>query len=339
MLAVLLELGNGRPTTVRALAEQHHVSPRTIQRDLDSLQRIGVPVWTRTGPAGGVGLVDGWRSPVTGMTASELQTLILGEAGSRDLGLQSDFAAARLKMLSASSALGTGPHRTHERFLLDNEAWFNTPDPPLSLSEVARSVWDGRRLSFDYVARPHQSARETGASPVPEAPPRPRRRTVDPLGLVLKTDRWYLVAARRGTPRTYRLSRMSDVQVHAGSASRPADFSLAEYWRESSAAFEGSVAALPVRLSVPLDSLEVLAHAVPGDDTRIAIDDGTHCDDRLEIRLRMESVDIAASQLMAVPGTEVHDPSELRRLVYEHAVSIATRNRPPSTGDDGTRDL
>ena len=333
MLAILLELGNARPTTAQALAEQHQVSTRTIQRDIASLQQIGVPVWTRTGPAGGVGLVEGWRSPITGMTAAELQTLIIGESGSRDLGLQDDFTAARLKMLSAASPLGPRPERTHERFLLDNEAWFTPTDRPTSLAEVARSVWDGRRLSFDYASRSHVDAAASG-SPAPEGSTRRGRRSVDPLGLVLKTDRWYLVAARRGTLRTYRLSRMSDVEVQTEQVERPAEFSLAEYWRESRGAFEASLASLPVRLSLPMASAEALAASVPGAGTRMAISEADGDGERMEIRLHMESVEIASSQLMGVPGAEVLEPAELRRKIHERAAALATGNQPRDT--DGT---
>ena len=318
MLTVLLELGNGRPTTVHALAQRHRVTPRTIQRDLAALQQIGVPVWTRTGPAGGVGLVEGWRSPVTGMTATELQTLILGEAGARDLGLHDDFTAARLKMLSAGSVIGESPARTHDRFLLDSGAWFAAPDRPEALADVARSVWDGHRLSFDY---------PSGASATRD------RRTVDPLGLVLKTDRWYLVAARRGTPRTYRLSRISAVRVHAESAQRPAEFSLADYWHTSRAAFEASLAALPVLVSLPAASEAALCASVPGESTHAALEAARHsrdasAGDRLTLRLHMESVEIAASQLLAIPGAEVHEPVELRRLLHERAAELAALNRP-----------
>ncbi|SMY11756.1 helix-turn-helix transcriptional regulator [Brevibacterium jeotgali] len=327
MLAVLLELGNARPTTAQALAERHHVSTRTIQRDIAALQQIGVPVWTRTGPAGGVGLVDGWRSPVTGMTAVELQTLIIGEAGSRDLGLHDDFTAARLKMLSAASQLGPSPERTHERFLLDNEAWFAPSDRPAALAEVARSVWEGRRLSFDYAFRSHVEAAASGSAAA-QSPLRRGRRSVDPLGLVLKTDRWYLVAARQGTLRTYRLSRMSHVEILTEQCARPAEFSLAEYWRESRGTLEASLASLPVRLSLPMASAEVLVAAVPGPGTRTAISEADCDGDRLEIRLHMESVDIASSQLMGVPGVEVLEPAELRREIHERAEALRVRNQP-----------
>src|SRR5690625_6466738 len=91
LLAILMELTRLPRTTVATLAERYGVSSRTLQRDISVLPEMGVPVWTRTGPAGGVGLVEGWGSPIAGMTAPELQALIIGEAGARGLGLHTDF--------------------------------------------------------------------------------------------------------------------------------------------------------------------------------------------------------------------------------------------------------
>lgn len=214
----------------------------------------------------------------------------------------------------------------------DDEAWFIPSDRPTALAEVARSVWDGRRLSFDYASRSHVDAAASG-SPAAERSTRQGRRSVDPLGLVLKTDRWYLVAARRDTLRTYRLSRISDVEVQTEQVERPAEFSLAEHWRESCGAFEASLASLPVRLSLPMASAEALAASVPGTDTRTAIREVDGNGERMEIRLHMESVEIAASQLMGVPGVEVLEPAELRRTICERAASLATGNQPRDTDD------
>lgn len=49
-------------------------------------------------------------------------------------------------------------------------------------------------------------------------------RTVDPLGLVLEAGTWYLVAAHRGQPRTYRqvLPLGADAEVLAPAALREA---------------------------------------------------------------------------------------------------------------------
>src|SRR5690625_7606268 len=103
LLAILMELTRLPRTTVATLAERYGVSSRTIQRDISVLHEMGVPVWTRTGPAGGGGLGEGWGSPITGMTAPPLQALIIGEAGAPGLGLHADFDAARLGRLTTNA--------------------------------------------------------------------------------------------------------------------------------------------------------------------------------------------------------------------------------------------
>lgn len=344
LLAILMELTRVPRTTVAALAERYGVTSRTIQRDVAALHDMGVPVWTRTGPAGGVGLVDGWRSPITGMTAAELQALIIGEAGARGLGLHVDFETARLKMLTTSAAQTEIVEPAQERFLLDNERWFSEPEQSAALPDVARAVWSGRRLTIRY-QRPGREEQLRGEQV-------PRQRLLDPLGLVLKTDAWYLVAAHRRSPRTYRLSRIVSAVVHENPAWRPAGFSLAEYWKASRAAFEASVYSLPVRLSIPVSSLDALRSAAPGVDVDAAVTSAAGASasessasessasessatepsavvgpGRLELELLMESLEIAAAQLLTVDGVAVHEPDDLRRRLFERGQDLAARHR------------
>lgn len=319
LLAVMMDLSRAG-STVTGLAARHGVSTRTIQRDLAALDAMGVPVWTRTGPGGGVGLVDGWRSPVSGMTATELQALVVGEAASRDLGMLDDFATARLKMVSATSAQTATVGPVHERFLVDNESWFTEPEYPVALPAVARAVWDGRRITVEY-ARPGRER---------------QRRLLDPLGLVLKTDVWYLVAAHRRQVRTYRLSRITTVRAHDDAAWRPSTFALPEYWERTRREFEASIHVLPVRLRIPTDDAESLRAAVPGPHTIAALETARPRGDRLEVDLLMESPHIAAAQLLAVPGVEVLEPAHLRAELYRRGRDLTARHHPqPPTGRGG----
>jgi predicted DNA-binding transcriptional regulator YafY len=64
------------------------------------------------------------------------------------------------------------------------------------------------------------------------------RRTVDPLGLVLKGGAWYLVARRSVGMRVYRVSRVASVRALPDTFDRPSDFELAVFWDEWSRAFE-----------------------------------------------------------------------------------------------------
>lgn len=318
LVAILMELSRESRTSVSRLAARHGVSTRTIQRDITALHDLGVPVWTRTGPAGGVGLVEGWRSPLTGMTTSELRALVVGEAAAQDLGMQTDFEVARLKLLSVPSARTDQLEPAHQRFLVDNSRWFGTSGRPACLPAVARAVWSGRQMTITYARHGGDTAAVA--------------RLVDPLGLVLKTDSWYVVAVHGRDLRTYRLSRISSCVVHEDPGRRPADFSLEEYWTRSRAEFESSIHTIPVRLAIPESSVGHLTSSVPGPGVRHAVETGQRRDGLLVLDLLMEKESIALVQLLGVPEVEVLEPAGLRRSLFLSAAAIAERNRADGPG-------
>lgn len=321
LVALLMELSRARRTTVSVLAARHGVSERTIQRDLAALGEIGAPVWTRTGPDGGVGLVEGWRSPLTGMTAAEVQALLLGEAGARDLGLEGHLETARVKMLATRTAGAEVGESTVERFHVDQGRWFEEPERPAALADVAHAVWTGRRLGFRY-RRPHRAPAEV-------------RRLVDPLGLVLKADQWYLVAAHRRQVRTYRVSRIESAEVREQEAWRLEGFELGRYWAESRSAFEGGVYTVPVRLTIPESSGGALRAALPGVAVDQALEEASRDEGRLQLDLRTERLEIVSHQLLGVPGVKVLEPAELRERLYVRGVDLASHNALAGSREGG----
>lgn len=335
LLSLILDLSRLRTTSVGVLAERHGVSERTLQRDLAELQAMGVPVWTRTGPAGGVGIVEGWSSPITGMPQQEITALFLGEAAARELGLAGEHRAARLRLrgeLGAPESEGSDAGGIEQRVLVDAAAWFTETEEPPALAAVSRAVWTGRRLRMRY-------RRGTAAA----------SRLVDPLGLVLKTDRWYLVAAHRRALRTYRVSRIAAARVVEAPAWRPAGFSLAEHWALARTAFERGLAGITVRVAVDRSALPDLRHAVPGAGASAAVDaaehGAVHGDTgapaaRIVVELPMETEAIAVSQLLQVPAVEVLSPAPIREEVARRGRALweaNTRGAVPDGEPDAQR--
>jgi predicted DNA-binding transcriptional regulator YafY len=94
--------------------------------------------------------------------------------------------------------------------------WYGTTEPTPLLGPLSDAVWHDRRINVTYT-RGNQSV----------------ERTLDPLGLVLAAGDWYLVAHRQQKMRTYRVSRLTRLDILEEPARRPADFRLAESWAET----------------------------------------------------------------------------------------------------------
>jgi predicted DNA-binding transcriptional regulator YafY len=313
LVSLLLLLQTRGQMTAAELAAELEVSQRTILRDVEALSMAGVPIYCERGSLGGVRLVDGYRTRLTGMTPEEADALFLsGLPGpAAELGLGTVMTAARLKVLAAlPTELRARASRLVERFHLDAAAWFRSADAVPQLPALSQGVWDGRRLRIRY--RRDQDEVE---------------RLVDPLGVVLKAGAWYLVAVADGQIRTYRASRVLTVDVLDDRIERPPGFDLAAYWQESTAAFEREVPRVEVTVAVRAERMPALRDVV-GDGGGLDVVGLIAHSDRhggwLRVRLLLDWPDEVPGRLLAMGADlEVLEPPEIRRRTDEMARSIS----------------
>ncbi len=316
LLALLLRLRQG-PATAAQLAEELEVSVRTVYRDVAALQEAGIPLWTETGPGGGIRLFEGWRGSIEGLTADEAGALMLSGAPdvAAELGLGAVVAAAQAKVMSTlPPELRARAGRVQERFLLDAPGWFHHGAEPAHLGTVADAVWSQRRIDVRY-----------------RRADRTVRRRLDPLGLVVKGGTWYLVGAHRGRPRTYRLDRFAGVSVRTERAERPDGFDLAAWWRASSRDFDRALLREVVRVRVDRVGERGLAHLVGPESAEPALVAGSprDADGWRTIDLRVESVEVAATQLVGLgEHVEALEPPSLRARLATIATTLAVRHTP-----------
>ncbi len=300
---VLLLQTRGRMTALD-LAQRLGVSERTIYRDMGALSLAGIPVFAERGPGGGCGLVEGYRTNLTGMTEAEVRTLLLASAPGplADLGLGGAQDAALLKLLAALPATQRATaERMRERVYLDAASWGHSGEVEPHLNALHGAVWNERRVRLTY--------RKSSGDRV--------QRVVDPLGLVAKASVWYLVAAQQERTRVYKVSRVLELVVLEEPCVRPEGFDLARYWTESSTRFKASWASY----TATLRASPQLAAALPqiyGDSAYALLERAGPPDAEGWVTLTMvfDGMDSALSRMVSFGAwAEVLDPPELRARV------------------------
>jgi predicted DNA-binding transcriptional regulator YafY len=318
LVSLLLLLQSRGGQTAAELARELEVSVRTIHRDVDALSASGVPIYADRGPHGGIRLVDGYRTRLTGMTADEAEALFLsGLPGpAAELGLGTVVAAARLKVLAAlPTELRARASRLVERFHLDAAAWYHADEPVPLLGPLSEAVWESQRIQIAY---------DRGDKTVD--------RILEPLGLVLKAGVWYLVAGADGQPRTYRVSRVAGVTDLGERFDRPPGFDLAAFWTEASAAYERDTPRIVVKLRIAPSRLSRLRGVIAERpfDTIERLDEADH-DGWQRIRVTLDWPNEVVEQILAVgPECELLEPVELRERLAAEAHRIAAHYAVPS---------
>lgn len=221
LISLLMLLQARGRMTAQELAEQLEVSERTIYRDLDALSIAGIPIYGERGPGGGISLLDGYQTRLTGLTGPEAQALFLfSMAGPlSDLGLGKALDDALLK-LSASlpAAYRDDAEQMRQRIHLDATWWYYTREAVPHLPLLQEAVCQEHTLLLCY-------RNESGI---------PGQQLVQPYGLVSKASIWFLVGANgtSSAKQVFRVSRIQSVEITEQLFVRPPDFDLATYWHD-----------------------------------------------------------------------------------------------------------
>jgi predicted DNA-binding transcriptional regulator YafY len=218
LFQIILLLGRGRVTTSRQLAEALEVSERTVYRDIADLIASGAPI---DGEAGvGYLLRPGFHLPPLMFSVEELQALVLGM---RMVTSWSDPALGRAAQSALTKVETVLP--PERRAAVESSA-FVVPDfhvPPAMVEPLERlrgAILTNRKARFEY----QRADGERSA------------RTVWPLGLFFWGGTWTLGAwcELRQDFRTFRMDRMSTVEVLADTFEARRDSLLRDYMRAAS---------------------------------------------------------------------------------------------------------
>ncbi|MET9961379.1 WYL domain-containing protein [Streptomyces sp. NPDC006326] len=242
LVATLLFLQERGRVTVPEVAAELEVSERTARRDLEALAAAGIPVYSQRGRGGGWSLVGGARTNLTGLTADEIRALFLVTG---PLTATPELRTTLRKLVRAlPPTLRADAEAASRAGVTDGTDWSRTPVTADAGHRAAlqRAVVEGTRIRLGY---------ESVGKPAGE-------RLADPLGLVAKAGVDYLVAGTDKGLRTFRLSRVTSVELTGEAVVRPPGFDLAEAWRALAEEVEQRLYAVTARARVEPGALPLL---------------------------------------------------------------------------------
>ncbi|MFI0822487.1 helix-turn-helix transcriptional regulator [Streptomyces sp. NPDC021098] len=320
LLSIMLLLQTRGQLPASELADRLEVSVRTIMRDVEALSAAGVPVYTVRGPQGGIALLPGFRTDVTGLTADEARALfvLLSGRAHADLGLGPALGSALRKVMAALPA----PYRpdadlASRRVLIDPVRWRGTPGPEhpaTGLAVFQQAVFADRRLRLRY--RHGRDHRERGY-------------TLDPYGLVNKAGVWYVVADHDGEPKLFRVDRAVSAAVLDQPVRRRGGLELAEVWDALRRRIDEVPAPYAVTVRVRDEILAKFLRIHEPDRAGAPVEPERE-PGWTRVELRFRALRAAEALLAFGPDAEVLAPDDLRRALARRAAATAALYASPS---------
>lgn len=191
ILSILLQQDK---VTAPYLAEKFEVSRRTINRDINTLCKAGIPITTLQGAKGGISIMDGYRVDRTLLTSSDMQAILAGLQSLDSVSGTNRYAQLMEKISAGtSSTLIGGQH-----ILIDLSSHFGSIMTD-KIELIHNSIENGEIITFRYFSLYGESYRE-----------------IEPYYLIFRWSSWYVWGLCRVKKdyRLFKLARMDD--LHTG---------------------------------------------------------------------------------------------------------------------------
>ena len=200
LVSIIMVLLDKERIGAQELADMFEVSPRTIYRDIDTINMAGIPVCSTSGVGGGFEIMQKYKIDRKVFSTADLSAILMGLSGLSNMIRGNELVNALAKVKSFIPA-----DRAKEieikanQICIDLSPWMGNRNIQPYLEIIKTALQESKLLTFEYVA--HHGNKTA--------------RTVEPYQLVLKSSYWYLqgYCHKRNDFRLFRLSRISNLQM------------------------------------------------------------------------------------------------------------------------------
>ena len=192
LIGILSVLLQKEKCTAPELAEKFEVSRRTINRDIETLCRAGIPICTTQGSGGGIRIMEGYRMDRTLLTSKDMQMILTGLRSLDSVSGSRYYGQLMEKLQAGASDFVSG----RDSVLIDLSSWYKESLAP-KIALIQDSIEERKRIAFRYYAPGGESVR-----------------TVEPYYLIFKWSSWYVWGwcKKREDFRMFKLNRMEELK-------------------------------------------------------------------------------------------------------------------------------
>lgn len=200
LISIILILLDKKRIGAQELANMFEVSPRTIYRDIDTINMAGIPICSTSGVGGGFEIMEKYKVDKKIFSTADLSALLMGLSSLSGMirGDELVNALAKVKSFIPADKAKEIELRVNQIYI-DLSPWMGNSNIQPYVEIIKTALQENKLLSFEYIA--HHGNKTV--------------RTAEPYQLVLKSSHWYFqgYCHKRNDFRLFRLSRMSNLQM------------------------------------------------------------------------------------------------------------------------------
>lgn len=200
LVSIIMILLDKKRIGAQELADMFEVSPRTIYRDIDSINMAGIPIRSTSGVGGGFEIMQKYKLDQKVFSSADLSAILMGLSSVSNMirGDELVNALAKVKSFIPADKAKDIELKTNQIYI-DLSPWLGNRDIQAYLETIKTALQENKLLSFDYADRYGNKS----------------QRTAEPYQLVLKSSQWYWqgYCHKRNDFRLFKLSRTSNLQI------------------------------------------------------------------------------------------------------------------------------
>ncbi len=301
LLTVLELLQSYKQMNGSEIARRLQVDMRTVRRYIVTLQDMGIPVEAERGPYGAYQLARGYKLPPLMFTDGEAIALTLGLLAIREFHFPVDAASVEGALAKTERVM---PEKLlHQARGLQESITFNVSLPPTQpqndfVTTLSLAVRQQQQVRLRYAAWNGDES----------------ERDFDAYGIVFNDGYWYTsgYCHLRQDLRTFRLDRITALEMNTTTFERPQNFDTLEHVLKSLALMPGANGEVIVRMDTTLEQAQEASSRIMG--TVEQTDDG------IIFRRGSQQLEWVAHWLLTLDfPVQIIKPVELREILQGFA--------------------